>query len=100
MQVKIHQLEAKRGQRVKVFGWIHRLRRQGEEPRALEATLGVLLISCLKKKKHKLICLVLVFLVSTGKSLMFIVLRDGTGFLQCVLSDKLVLLSKHTECSQ
>lgn len=31
-QVKIHHLEAKRGQRVKVFGWVHRLRRQGEEP--------------------------------------------------------------------
>ncbi|NXD73650.1 SYNC protein, partial [Eolophus roseicapillus] len=50
--VKIAALEAYRGQRVKVFGWIHRLRRQ-------------------------------------GKNLMFVVLRDGTGFLQCVLSDEL-----------
>uniref|UniRef100_A0A8C2I0Y5 Asparaginyl-tRNA synthetase 1 n=1 Tax=Cyprinus carpio TaxID=7962 RepID=A0A8C2I0Y5_CYPCA len=50
--VKIDKLEALREQRAKVFGWVHRLRRQ-------------------------------------GKNLLFIVLRDGTGFLQCVLTDKL-----------
>ncbi|KAJ3605645.1 hypothetical protein NHX12_027690 [Muraenolepis orangiensis] len=49
---KIHLLEPLRGQRVKVFGWVHRLRKQ-------------------------------------GKNLLFIVLRDGTGFLQCVLNDKM-----------
>lgn len=51
-EAKIRELKALVGSRVRVFGWVHHLRRQ-------------------------------------GKAMMFIVLRDGTGFLQCVLSDKL-----------
>lgn len=51
-QSKINRLEALRDSRVKVFGWVHRLRRQ-------------------------------------GKNMIFIVLRDGTGFLQCILNDNM-----------
>ncbi|XP_069137873.1 asparagine--tRNA ligase, cytoplasmic-like [Argopecten irradians] len=51
-QIKIRDSVANRDIRVKVYGWVHRMRRQ-------------------------------------GKNMMFIVLRDGTGFLQCLLSDKL-----------
>jgi asparaginyl-tRNA synthetase len=51
-QVKIKDLDQSTTDRIKVFGWVHRLRRQ-------------------------------------GKNLMFLVLRDGTGFLQCVLNDLL-----------
>lgn len=51
-KIKIKQAKQTRDVRVRVFGWVHRLRQQS--------------------------------------GLTFIVLRDGTGYLQCVLSGKLV----------
>ncbi|TGZ58530.1 hypothetical protein CRM22_009595 [Opisthorchis felineus] len=51
-QCKIRDLSKLVGQRVKVYGWVHRIRR-------------------------------------LGRTLTFVVLRDGSGFLQCVLTDKL-----------
>lgn len=49
-QIKLRDCGQTRNVRVKIFGWVHRIRRQ-------------------------------------GRTLIFIVLRDGTGFLQCVIAD-------------
>uniref|UniRef100_A0A1D1XGT0 Asparagine--tRNA ligase, cytoplasmic n=1 Tax=Anthurium amnicola TaxID=1678845 RepID=A0A1D1XGT0_9ARAE len=52
IKIKIRESVANRGKRVKVSGWVHRLRTQ-------------------------------------GKDMKFIVLRDGSGYLQCLLNGKL-----------
>ncbi|XP_063954487.1 asparagine--tRNA ligase, cytoplasmic-like [Lytechinus pictus] len=50
--IKIMDASSNLGQRIKINGWVHRLRRQ-------------------------------------GKALIFVILRDGTGFLQALLTDRL-----------
>lgn len=52
-KIKVRNSVENRGKRVRVSGWVHRLRVQ-------------------------------------GKNMTFIILRDGTGYLQCVLTDTLV----------
>lgn len=76
-RIKIFQTGKHRDSRVKVYGWVHRLRRQG----------------MLLYPECSLNCcpfyLYLIYSLFSGKALMFITLRDGTGFLQCVLNDLL-----------
>jgi asparaginyl-tRNA synthetase len=52
LRIKIRDAPVNKGKRVQIFGWVHRLRRQ-------------------------------------GKAMMFITLRDGSGYLQSLLTDKL-----------
>jgi asparaginyl-tRNA synthetase len=52
-RIKIRESVANRGKRVRISGWVHRLRVQ-------------------------------------GKNMQFVILRDGTGYLQCVLNNELV----------
>jgi len=68
VKIKINQGKDHREKRIKVFGWVHRLRRQ-------------------------------------GKAMMFLVIRDGTDYLQCVLSgelcqtyDAIMLTTEATVC--
>jgi len=68
VKIKINQGKDHREKRIKVYGWVHRLRRQ-------------------------------------GKAMMFLVLRDGTDYLQCVLSgelcqtyDAIMLTTEATVC--
>jgi len=52
LRIKIRDAPVNKGKRVQIFGWVHRLRRQ-------------------------------------GKAMMFVTLRDGSGYLQSILTDKL-----------
>lgn len=60
-KMKIYQSYEQVGQRVKVFGWVHRLR--------------------------------------SNKKVVFVVLRDGTGFIQCVLSGDLAIAQQTVDLS-
>lgn len=71
--IKIRHAAGHRGTRVLIKGWVHRLRRQGG-------------CGC----RHFEFCHFDAGETDTGQALIFIVLRDGTGFLQCVLTDTMV----------
>ena len=60
-KIKIRQAVEERGKRVRVFGWVHRLRQQG--------------------------------------GMTFVILRDGTGYLQCVLTGRLVSFFRFSRAS-
>lgn len=75
--IKIQNSKEHRNSRVKIYGWVHRLRRQG-------------IYSLINFNNVQINIEYFNYLFNfLGKSLTFITLRDGTGFLQTVLNDKL-----------
>ena len=104
LQIKMRDTVENRNKRVKIFGWVHRMRKQGNDIVLFVLDLIKLNALCLYAiwfafmlqvsislyLEHKFWYSTYLFFIFSGKNLMFLVLRDGSGFLQCVLNDKLV----------
>jgi len=71
--VKIRDCKDNRGKRLLLCGWVHGLRTQGKDNRG----------------KRLLLCGWVHRLRTQGKALMFLTLRDGSDFIQCVLNGEM-----------